>query len=249
MTESDRGWGKLVQAGNMIEGNHFQEAFTDETYYKVYIPLDQAMYEKDWKYSFIQRKVNQSTTKDIKRMYFMQFPRKGEHSYFVPKRYGILPEIVEYYGAMDPALGKATSTSMTAIIVLGVDKDGFIYEIESHIDKIKPDDAMDMIINLPYTFSRFGIEDVQFQQYLRELITVKANNLRKYIPFEGITQRRSKQERIESVEPTIKAGLIKFRGNNDLWNEMVDYPDSDHLDGIDVLEMCFRLIKDRDWAG
>lgn len=247
MIENDRGWGKLIQAGNMMEGNHFEEAFYNPVYYKVYIPLAQAMFEKKWTVDFIKGKAEQSTTKDKKRMYYMLFPEKGEQAYFEPKRYGLLPKLVEYYGALDPALGKVTSTSMTAITVVGVDENGFIYELESFVDKIKPDDAMDIILNLPYTFNRFGIEDVQFQQYFRDQITAKSNLHKKYIPFEGITQKRSKQERIESLEPILKTGLIKLRGNNAMWDEAVEYPDAEHLDGLDVLEMAYRLVKDGNW--
>lgn len=247
MTEVDRGWGKLVQTGNMIEGNHFEEAFYDPRYYKVYIPLDQAMHEKGWTYDFIKDKVEQSTTKDKKRMYFMFFPKKGEKAFFQPKRYGLLPELEAYYGAMDPALGKKTSKSMTAIVVVGVDKNGYIYEVESYIDKIKPDDAMDIILNLPYTFTRFGIESIQFQDFLRDQLIAKANKSKKYIPFEAIQQRRAKEQRIESLEPQLKTGIIKLRGNNTLWDEAVDYPDSESLDGLDTLEMCYRLVKESDW--
>lgn len=248
MPEIDRGWGKLLQAGNLFEGNHFEEAFNSNRYYKAFVPLDQAMYEKGWSEDFIKDKVDQMTTKDAKRMYYMVFPQRGEMTFFDPKTYGILPEITAYYGAMDPALGKVTSKSNTAIVVVGVDENGYIYEIESHIGKIKPDDAMDIILNLPYTFTRFGIESIQFQDYFREQLIAKSNNAKKYIPFEAIQQQRAKEMRVESLEPQIKSGLIRFRGNNELYNEAVDYPDSSTIDGLDTLEMCFRLVSDNDWA-
>jgi hypothetical protein len=247
MTESDRGWGKLIQAGNMMEGNHFEESFSNPDYYKVLIGLEQAMVEKKWTHEFIDGKAKQSTTKDKKRMYLMQFPKRGEKSYFEPQKYGILPHIEHYFGAMDPALGKQTSSSMTAIVVVGVDANGFIYELESFIDKIKPDDAMDIILNLPYTFTRFGIEAIQFQAYFLDQITAKSNTHKKYIPFEAIQQKGAKQQRIESLEPQLKTGIIKLRGNNAMWDEALDYPDADHLDGLDVLEMAYRLVKGNDW--
>lgn len=247
MIESDRGWGKLIQAGNMIEGNHFEESFADPFYYKVLIGLSQAMYEKRWTPEFIEGKMRQSTTRAKKTMYLMQFPKKGEFAYFKPKKYGILPEIVYVYGAIDPALGEQTSTSNVGIVVLGVDAQGYIYELESHIGKFKPKAAMDIILNLPYTFTRFGVEQVQFQKYFQDELTAKANEYKKYIPFEGITQQHSKQQRIESLEPQINTGLIKFRGNNEMWNELVEYPEHEYMDGPDVLEMAFRLVKDGNW--
>ena len=36
---------------------------------------------------------------------------------------------------------------------------------------------------------------------------------------------------------------INYKGDNDLWGKMQDYPDTESLDGIDALEMAWRTIN------
>jgi phage terminase large subunit-like protein len=57
-----------------------------------------------------------------------------------------------------------------------------------------------------------------------------------------LQEARKKEERIESMEPMISTGQIKFKGNNELWQEMQDYPEAENLDVLDTLEMAWRLI-------
>lgn len=256
MPESDRGWGKLVQAGNMIEGNHFEEAYKSDLYYKCLVSLEQAMKDKGWTEEEIQNKMDQMITKDKKRYYLMKFPKRGEATYFKPFTYDILPKIVSYVGAIDPALGKTAtkesptkkSTSNTAIVVLGRAENGQLFEIFSRTGKIKPKEAMSIILNFPYEFDRFVVEDVQFQQFFREMLDDKSKEYGKYIPFEGITQQRAKEARIESMEPKVNTGIILFKKDSDVYNELVDYPNGDYMDGIDATEMAYRTIKIDDWA-
>lgn len=247
MPEIDRGWGKLIQAGNLLEGNHFEEAYNSTLYYKVLISLPQAMYEKGWSVEFIKNRVEQMTTKDAKRMYFMEFPKKSETAFLRPQKYDSLPQNLRYFGAFDPAMGKKTSKSMSAIVILGVDENGFMYEVDSVIEKIKPSDAIDLILSFPYQFESFGVEAIQFQEFLYDELQKKMNFSSVFIPFEKIKQTAKKEQRIESLEPYFRSGVLKLKGDNELYKEAIDYPDSEFLDGLDVLEMCVRLVKNGNW--
>ena len=76
-----------------------------------------------------------------------------------------------------------------------------------------------------------------------QTIDEKSKELGKRIPFKGITQNRDKISRIESLEPAINTGQIYFKGGNELWKEMQDYPESENLDVLDALEMAYRTIN------
>ena len=235
-------WGKLIMSGNCIEKSVFQTAFNDPLYHKVRIPQDQAIAEGRLNTERLEHQKTQTTSKDWKRYYLVLFPEENEFTYFKPKRYEILPEIVRYWGSLDLALGEAKKGSLVGIVILGKDKNGQIYEVESMGEQIKPDETIRTILNYPYQFERFGIEQVQFQKYFLNIIAEKSKDRGKYIPFEGINQSKNKLERIESLEPFINTGQILFKGDNELWQEMQDYPDIDNLDVIDALEMNWRMI-------
>lgn len=243
MPERNRGWGKLVMSGNCIEGSVFEDAFNDPLFFKVRIDLEQAVAEGRFTPEELEEKKTMTTTKDWKRYYLVQFPKPGEFTYFKPVKYEYLPKDLLYYGALDPALGESKKGSLVGIVVLGMSKKtGQVYEAESIGLQLKPEEAMRTVFNLPYKFERFGVEAVQFQRYFLQVIEAKSKEEGRYIPFQGIEQKRKKEERIESMEPFINTGQILFRGENLLWNHMQDYPDLEQLDVLDTLEMAWRIM-------
>lgn len=248
MTEGE--WGKLVMSGNCIEKSIFEDAFNNPLYHKVRISLKQAIEEGRYTKEELKNKKSQTTSKDWKRFYLVKFPKAGEFTYFRPERYEYLPaEDLEYYGALDPALGEAKKGCLVGIVVLGVAKSGQVYEINSIGKKMTPEEAIREIFNLPYKFERFVIESVQFQKYLLQEVQKKSKEEGRYIPFEGIQQSKNKGERIESLEPAINTKQILFKGDNELWNEMQDYPDAENVDCLDALEMCWRTVSGGGFIG
>lgn len=243
MTEEDGGWGKIIQSGNCIEGSVFETAHKDPNYKKVRIGLEQAIAEGRISEESLERKKKSMTSKDWKRYMLVEFPQENEYTYFKPMKYEVLPNDLKYYGALDPALGQAKQGSLVGIVVLAVDPKGQIYEVESIGQQLKPEETIRTIFNMPYKFTRFVIESVQFQKYFLETIDEKSKELGKRIPFKGVTQKKDKTSRIESLEPAINTGQILFKGKNELWKEMQDYPESENLDVMDALEMAYRTIN------
>ena len=247
MPEADRGWGKLIQSGNCIEGSVFEDAYKSPLYLKIRIDLEQAIREGRFTRDYIEDKRQQVTTKDWKRYYLVLFPALNEFTYFKPRKYDILPPLKKFYGAIDPALGdlgkSKTHKSLVGIVVLGVDEKGQAYEVYNHGREIGPSEAMTTIFNLPFIFQRFGVEAVQFQKYFLNQMDEKSKELKKYIPFEAIEQKRAKEERIESLEPYINTGQILFSGEGILWEHFQEYPELEQLDVLDTLEMAWRLVN------
>lgn len=244
MPEENKGWGKLIMSGNCIENSVFEKAFNNPLYHKVRIGLEQAIAEGRFTQRSLDEKRGQTTSKDWKRYYEVLFPLANEFTYFKPKKYEILPRDLEYYGAIDPSLGETEKSSKQAIIVIGLDREtGKRYEVESIIEQIGPNEAMTRIFNLPYKFKRFGFEAVAFQKYFLKQCNDLSMKLGINIPFEGIPQvgAGKKNERIESLEPYINTEQLLFKGGNQLWEDMAEYPKAEFLDGLDALEMAYRI--------
>lgn len=246
MPEHANGWGKLIMSGNCVENSVFEKAYNNDLYIKVRITLEQAIKEGRFTQEELDQKKTQTTVKDWKRYYLVKFPDANEFAYFKPSKYEYIPKELEYYGAIDPSLGEQAKSSKIGIVVLGRDDEGQIYEVESIVEHIKPDEAIRLIFNFPYKFERFVFEAIQFQKYFLEVTDQKSKKQGLYIPFEGITQSRNKTERIESLEPHINNKHILFKGDNDLWKDMQDYPETEFLDGLDALEMAWRTMQEGD---
>lgn len=246
MPEHANGWGKLIMSGNCVENSVFEKAYNNDLYYKIRITLEQAIKEGRFTEQELEEKKTQTTAKDWKRYYLVKFPEANEFAYFKPRKYEYLPKELEYYGSIDPSLGEQKKSSKIGIVVLGRDEGGQIYEVESLVDHISPDEAIRIIFNFPYKFERFVFEAIQFQKYFMRVTDQKSKKQGLYIPFEGITQSKNKTERIESLEPHINNKHILFKGDNDLWEDMSDYPETEYLDGLDALEMCWRTMQEGD---
>lgn len=255
MPEENKGWAKLVMIGNCIEGSVFEDAYKNPLYKKVRIDLEQAKREGRYSDRLLEAVKAQTTGKDWKRYWLVVFPDANEFAYFKPQKYEMLPrefdpkgELIslKYYGSIDPSLGeigkavKSNKGSKIGIIVLARDTEGKLYEVESVIEHIEPDTAVKKIFNFPYKFTKFVFEAIQFQKYFLQVTKDLSRKLGLQIPFVGISQTKNKTERIESLEPFINNGDILFKGDNQLWKDMLDYPNTEFLDGLDALEMAFR---------
>ncbi len=246
MTEHKSGWGKLVMSGNCIENSVFEKAYKSSLYFKIRISLEEAIREGRFTKQELEDKKQQTTAKDWKRYYLVKFPKASEFAYFKPNKYEVLPRELDYFGAIDPSLGETKKSSKIGIVVLARDTKGQVFETESVVDHLSPDEAIRKIFNMPYKFKRFVFEAVQFQKYFLEITDEKSKAQGLYIPFEGITQAKNKTERIESLEPHVNNKHILFKGDNQLWKDLQDYPETEFLDGLDSLEMAWRAIGEAD---
>ena len=104
MPEEDKGWGKLIMSGNMIEQSVFEKAYHNPLYKKIRVTLEDALAEGRFTQQYLDEKKAQITSKDWKRYYIPEFPLADEYAYFKPKKYDVLPREMKYYGAIDPTL-------------------------------------------------------------------------------------------------------------------------------------------------
>jgi len=159
----------------------------------------------------------------------------------------------EFYGAVDPSLGKQSQKAdPSAIVIAGVDADGFIDVLEADIQKRHPDAIMEDVFayHQRYGLAVLGIEEVQFQELFKDLVIKESARRRVYLPVEGLRPNTDKVLRITKIQPQIKNGVIRFRRHQTILLDQLRYfPKADHDDGPDALEMTFTLITQAHHAG
>lgn len=156
-----------------------------------------------------------------------------------------------FFGSNDPSLGKNKKSDTSSIFAVAKDTStGYLYVIIADIAKRKPDkiieDALDASRRLKRDFKRpyykFGVETVQFQYYFAEIMRQKAAAVGEYLPIEEINSTQNKEARIQSLQPFVKNGYIKFsRRHKALLKQMMEYPMGRNDDGPDGLEMAVKL--------
>ena len=168
------------------------------------------------------------------------------------------PELVDFkdiryvfVGANDPSLGKNKKSDTSAIINLAVDLySGYLYIEMASIEKRKPDQIIKDIFEANRRlkrdygkgFYKFGVETVQFQYFFKEVMAQLSAELGEYIPIEEIQSTVNKMLRIESLQPYIKNGYIKFNAKHKTQiKQLLEYPMGRNDDGPDALQMAVAL--------
>lgn len=164
-----------------------------------------------------------------------------------------------FIGANDPSLGKNRKSDTSAIIALAKDtQTGFIYVLLADIARRQPDqiitDALETSRRLKREYKRpfcqFGVEAVQFQYYFAEIMRQKSAEAGEYLPITEIASVQNKDARIQSLQPFVKNGYLKFsRRHKTLLEQMMQYPMGKNDDGPDALQMAVKLAVDAKNSG
>jgi predicted phage terminase large subunit-like protein len=151
--------------------------------------------------------------------------------------------------AIDPAYSTSSRADYTGITVVATDnpdpKKGkpkaHWWVLEAHRVKAGPVDVLDAVIYFirKYNIRRLAIETVANQTLYKAALI---DHLRKSgLPNVGVYEykegnRRTKSDRIGSLQPKLRNGEIHFRrGLVDLFRELEDWPESEHDDLLDSL--------------
>lgn len=210
-----------------------------EPYYNLMLQLI-----SDGPASFSSEKQNEPLADEDRRFhpdwikYYDQSELMGKHMFVV--------------GYCDPSLGKKGG-DMSAIISLGMDDNGQVYVLDADLGKRHPDVIIETVVvkHEIFHYDVFGTEEVAFQEYFEdslkkrmEEITRKDNRMA--LTIRGIKVHSDKILRIESLQPDVKSGRIKFRRDQqNLIQQLVNFPLADYDDGPDALEGAMRLLGRR----
>ena len=178
-------------------------------------------------------------------------PASGEDSPFADYMdkdvfFNTLPPDVVMYGAVDPSLGKSSkSRDPSAILVGGYQKStGILFVEVAKIKRRVPDLIIEDTIKLQkeYRCQVWAVETVQFQEFFKDELVKRSARAGCPVPARGIKPASDKLLRIESLQPHIANGLIKFRQEQrELIEQLRHFPNADHDDGPDALHMLWML--------
>jgi len=152
----------------------------------------------------------------------------------------------QFLGACDPAEGKSTGRGdYTAIIILARDRrDGNMYVIEADIKKRTPDESMNDILAYcrRYKFFRFVVEGNYFQSLMVKEMERRGAAQGIYPAFETVISSKNKRERIQTLQPLTKNGMLKFhRLQKTLIDQFRYFPKAKFDDGPDATGMAVQL--------
>ncbi|TSD86011.1 hypothetical protein FFK22_024645 [Mycobacterium sp. KBS0706] len=155
-----------------------------------------------------------------------------------------------FFGACDPSLGKQNrGRDPSALLVGGMNREtGILDVVEAKIARRLPDKIIEDVIALQrdYRCLVWGVEAVQFQEFFRTELVRRSAQRGVPVPAMPILTKSDKALRIESLQPHVANGLIRFHpGQTVLLDQLRHFPKGDHDDGPDCLEMLWVLAMAR----
>jgi len=147
---------------------------------------------------------------------------------------------LDLYAFWDIAQGKSKRSDYNAIITIGRDKrTGVMYVLDAWAKKCPAHEALNTAVDkiIEYGHRLFAIETVGAQhdmyRQLQEILAKRKVYGTKLLP---IISRRKKEERIESLEPLIESGFLRFQKHHRLLLEQLEqFPSATHDDLPDSL--------------
>ena len=155
---------------------------------------------------------------------------------------------LEFYGAIDPASGDAKSKGdASAIITIAKDvKTGILYVWDALIDSGRvPSQCIKYIkqMHKTYNYKKFGVDNDTLK-LLKDLIIKEVPDLQSRLALYDL--RIKKGKRIDRLEPVVHSGILRFQKNQvELLGQVELYPNVDHDDGLDALEIAARVSGHR----
>ncbi|EEZ5537900.1 hypothetical protein EY403_08335 [Shigella sonnei] len=157
-----------------------------------------------------------------------------------------------FYGACDPSLGKFGNNRRdpSAILVGGFNRlTGVLDVVVADIRRRVPDKIISDVIEYQRRFGclAWSFESVQFQEFLRTELVKRSAQLGVPVPAIPVIPSSDKLLRIESLQPHIANGLIRFNQETQstLLDQLRHFPMADHDDGPDALHMLWSLAVSR----
>lgn len=159
----------------------------------------------------------------------------------------------EFFGFVDPSLGKKKKSDFSAIITIAKQtRTGYMYVLDADIERRHPDaiitDVMEkerwLRMSYGRGYTKLGCETNQFQWFLKEKIAEKSAELGLYLPIEEVNQHGDKTMRIQTLQPDVKNKYMKFDARHKrLLEQLKQFPMGAYDDGPDALEACRTIAK------
>lgn len=158
-----------------------------------------------------------------------------------------LPDVVNHFAFIDPAISEADTADYTGVVVIAVDQAQTWYVRYAKRHRMTPTELINMMFKLHevYQTKMIGVEDVAFQRAIVHFAHEEMRRRGKYIPVTGVKigTDTTKEMRILSLVPRFEMGSILLtQGLEDLLRELDEFPRGQHDDVLDALASIESII-------
>lgn len=150
--------------------------------------------------------------------------------------------------AVDPSLGKTDRSDYSAIVSLALDSDGVMWA-DASLERRPPAQIVRDVLTLAGTFQphSVAVEANQFQTVLASQLMEASKRAGMMLPVQPVIQTVKKEIRIAgTLDRYLAYGELRFRrtlGGQMLVSQLQEFPEGEHDDGPDALELAVGEMK------
>lgn len=239
---------------NVENPNRLEDA--KQFYYKNRVEMDKGvkvLWEARWSYLDLMIEKANMTSRAFQSE-FMNNPIDTENAIFNPENFAYFDydeleekrRYFDYFSAWDIAMGKNSRSDYNAIVTVARDRrTGIFYVVDAWARKVPAHEALEHAIEVIIKFKPkvFTVETVAAQhdlyRQLKEAVLKRGIYGTKIQPN---ISRGKKEERIESLEPLVENGALRFMRHQRLLLEQLEqFPNGTHDDLPDALQMAVDI--------
>ncbi len=149
----------------------------------------------------------------------------------------------------DPAMASSKDSDYAAIVVVGLDKEEYLYCLDAYLEKVPVSRQLEQAYHLQakWGFQRLYLETNNFQGILQMNYKDKALEYpQQSLSVIPVTQTQNKAKRISTLEPLISNGYLLFSNTlPELFITQMHLFPTTHDDGPDALHGAVSQLKKR----
>lgn len=156
-----------------------------------------------------------------------------------------LPKGLRVFAGVDPAAGKHDHT---AIVTIGVDQAGCIWELDSWARTCSEDETVTQLMakQAKWNYELIAWEEVTFTAIYARYVMRLAAAQNVWLPIKTVKAgTESKVSRIRALSPLLENGLLRLRaqGNRELVDELTTFPKGRFDDSCDALAYAVQIAS------
>lgn len=176
---------------------------------------------------------------------FLDWGGAFKQQYF--QEYEVLPQNLEVYTFIDPAISMKQEADYTAIVTIWIQKGtNNIYIIDVFHERCEPDELIHNLFQIVWRYNpqRVGLEVVAYQKMLALEIKKQMNLKWKVFFLDEIRPQGEKEARIlTTLQPRYANMNVFHKDNRELEFELLKFPNWKHDDIIDALSSCVAMAS------
>ena len=178
------------------------------------------------------------SSQKFKREYFRYYdkaPSKGE---------------LNIYTTVDLAISQKVNADCSAIVTVGVNKDGHWFVLDVEYGRYDPSTTMDAIFSAVRTWHPLsvGLEAVAYQSALSHFLEKEMPKRGIFFRIQPLKAEKKKELRIDAIQPRFAVGTVWFKKDaawlDKIETELLAYPHGAHDDVIDALAYMEQMANE-----